>query len=77
VHEKTIVTCTKDKGMVRPVMNSWKYLFRDAYFAEDIDFVQCILEDREPLVTGIDGKMAVKVVKAGNKSIKKKCIIEL
>jgi len=63
--------------MVRPVMNSWKYLFRDAYFAEDIDFVQCILEDREPLVTGIDGKMAVKVVKAGNKSIKKKYIIEL
>lgn len=77
VHEKTIITCTKDNGMVRPVMNSWKYLFRDAYFAEDVDFIECILEDREPRVTGVDGKMAVKVVKAGNMSIKKKCIIEL
>lgn len=77
VHEKTIITCSKDKGMIRPAMNSWKYLFRDAYFAEDVDFVQCILEDREARVTGLDGKMAVKVVKAGNMSIKNKCIVEL
>lgn len=77
VHEKSIITCTRDKGMVRPAMNSWRYLFRDAYFAEDVDFVQCILEDREPKVRGIDGKMAVKVVKAGNTSIKSKSIIEL
>ncbi len=77
VHEKTIMTCTKDNGVVRPAMNSWKYLFRDAYFAEDVDFVKCILEDMEPRVTGIDGKMAVKVVKAGNISIKEKRIVEL
>ena len=77
VHEKSIITCTRDKGMVRPAMNSWRYLFRDAYFAEDVDFVQCILEDSEPKVRGIDGKMAVKVVKAGNTSIKSKSIIEL
>lgn len=77
VYEKSIMTCTKDKGLVRPAMNSWRYLFRDAYFAEDVDFVACILEDREPKVTGLDGKMAVKVVNAGNKSIKGKCIIAL
>lgn len=77
VHEKTIFTCTKEKGMVRPVMNSWKYLFRDAYLAEDIHFVECILEDKQPRVTGLDGKMAVKVVKAGNLSIKEKRIVEL
>jgi len=77
VHEKTIITCTKEKGMFRPVMNSWKYLFRDAYLAEDIHFVECILEDKQPKVTGLDGKMAVKVVKAGNLSIKEKRIVEL
>ena len=77
VHEKSIMTCTKDKGLVRPAMNSWRYLFRDAYFAEDVDFVACILEDREPKVTGLDGRMAVKVVNAGNKSIKGKCIVAL
>lgn len=77
VHEKTIMTCTKENGIIRPAMNSWRYLFRDAYVAEDIDFVQSILEDRPPRVTGIDGKMAVKVVKAGNQSIRTKSIVEL
>lgn len=77
VHEKTIVTCTGNKGMVRPAMNSWSYLFREAYVAEDIDFVQSILEDRQPRVTGLDGKMAVKVFKAGNLSIRSKSIVEL
>lgn len=77
VHEKTIITCNKEKGMVRPVMNSWKYLFRDAYLAEDVHFVECILQDKQPKVTGVDGKMAVKVVKAGNLSIKEKRIVEL
>ncbi len=77
VHEKSIVTCTGDKGMVRPAMNSWRVLFREAYVAEDIDFVQSILEDRQPRVTGVDGKMAVKVVMAGNLSIRSKSIVEL
>ena len=77
VFEKTVMTCTKDKGLVRPAMNSWRHLFRDAYYAEDVDFITCILEDREPRVTGLDGKMAVKVVNAGNRSIKGKCIVTL
>jgi len=77
VHENAIVTCTKEKGMVMPVMNSWRNLFKEAYVAEDIDFINCILEDRPPKVTGFDGKMAVKVVKAGNLSIKNRCIVEL
>jgi len=77
VFEKTVMTCTKDKGLVRPAMNSWRHLFRDAYYAEDMDFIACILEDREPKVSGLDGKMAVKVVKAGNRSIKEKCIVTL
>lgn len=77
VHERSIITCNREKGMVKPVMNSWRSLFRDAYVAEDIHFVECILEGKEPRVTGLDGKMAVKVVKAGNTSIKEKCIVEL
>lgn len=77
VHEKTVVTCNKEKGMVRPVMKSWTYLFRDAYLEEDKHFVNCILSGENPEVTGKDGKMAVKVVKAGNLSIKEKRIVEL
>jgi len=77
VHEKTIAVCNKEKGMVRPIMNSWRYLFREGYLAEDIHFIDCIHNDKEPRVTGVDGKMAVKVVKAGNLSIKEKRIVEL
>ncbi|MBM3862069.1 MAG: oxidoreductase [Verrucomicrobia bacterium] len=49
---------------------SWQTLFADAYRAEDEDFIRCILEDRLPRVTGLDGKRAVEVVNAGNESIR-------
>ena len=76
-HEKTIVVCNKENGIVRPFMDSWRNLYRDAYLAEDMHFIDCILNDKLPKVTGLDGKMAVKVVKAGNLSIKEKRIVEL
>jgi len=77
VHEKTIAVCNKQNGIVRPIMNSWTTLFKDCYLAEDIHFINCILEDKEPCVTGFDGKMAVKVVEAGNRSIQEKRIVYL
>jgi myo-inositol 2-dehydrogenase/D-chiro-inositol 1-dehydrogenase/scyllo-inositol 2-dehydrogenase (NAD+) len=77
VHEKSIAVCTKETGMTRPIMNSWRYLFREAYLEEDRHFVDCILNDQKPRVTGVDGKMAVKVVRAGNKSIVDKKIVQL
>lgn len=77
VHDGSIITCSKDSGMVRPIMNSWRHLFRDAYLEEDISFINTILNDEEPKVSGLDGKMAVKVVRAGNLSIKEKRIVQL
>ena len=70
LNQNSVVTCSKAKGMVTPVIASWRNLFEDAYLRENTDFVQCIREDREPAVTGVDGMMAVKVVNAGNVSIK-------
>ena len=64
-----VVTCNK-KGMSKPIVPSWRDLFLDAYFAEDRDFIDCIIEDRQPKVTVHDGMMAVKVVNAGNMSIR-------
>ncbi len=77
VHDKAITVCSGKNGVVRPVMNSWRNLFKSAYLAEDIHFVECIQRDREPKVTGYDGKMAVKVVRAGNLSIREKRIVQL
>ncbi|MBN2984651.1 Gfo/Idh/MocA family oxidoreductase [Cohnella algarum] len=68
-HERTIVTASRDGALRRPFTTSWRSLFKDAYLAEDTDFVKCILEDREPYVTGHDGKMAVMAVEAGNASL--------
>ncbi|WP_020618059.1 Gfo/Idh/MocA family oxidoreductase [Paenibacillus daejeonensis] len=76
-HERTILTATRDKHLHRPFMNSWRSLYKEAYWAEDCDFVDCILEDREPRVTGLDGKMAVRVVEAGNRSLSEGGVIRL
>lgn len=55
-------------------MHSWTYLFKDAYVAEDTAFVRAILDDTDVKATGHDGKMAVKIVRIGNKSLKEKKI---
>lgn len=68
---------SKNTGTRSPFISSWTALFKDAYLEEDIEFIRCIVEDTEPKVTGVDGKMAVAVVRAGNKSIEENNIIVL
>ncbi len=68
---------TEQNGTSSPYIISWTSLFKDAYLEEDVQFIQCILNDTTPMVTGEDGKMAVAVVKAGNRSIKEKAIVKL
>lgn len=75
--ERPIQVCLGDGKRYDEFTNSWRFLFKDAYLEEDRAFVRCILEDAEPLVTGHDGKMAVKIVNAGNLSIAKKEVIIL
>lgn len=77
VNANTTVTCSLKSGNRRKTMSSWRKLFKDAYCAEDMHFVECILENKKPRVTGYDGMMAVKVVEAGMKSIREKQIIQL
>lgn len=63
------ILCTKDKELRQPSIQSWTNLFRDAYLEEDREFVACIREGRSPRATGADGRAAVAVVNAGNRSI--------
>lgn len=72
LEENSVVTCCQPGGIAKPVIKSWRDLFIEAYLLEDTDFIHCIIEDREPVVTGIDGKMAVMVVNAGNQSIRER-----
>lgn len=72
------LTCsTVEHGTSTPFINSWMTLFRDAYLAEDVSFVDCVLHDKQPKVTGLDGRMAVRIVEAGNESISTGQIVTL
>ena len=65
----TTVICTREKELRRPSVISWMNLYRDAYLAEDIEFIAAIREERPARVTGRDGRAAVAIVNAGNRSI--------
>jgi len=75
--ESSLSICTADKQIGEEFVNSWTLLFKDAYLEEDLDFVRCILEDRQPRATAKDGKKAVQAVEAGNLSIREKRVITL
>lgn len=77
IRECTTVTCTREKQIVIPQVLSWKKRFHDAYIAEDRHFIDCIINGKEPGVTGDDGKKAVAAVVAANESILKGIPIEL
>jgi len=66
----SMAVCRGRGEIVRPAVASWRDLFAEAYVAEDAAFVAAVREDTEPAVDGYDGMMAVKVVEAGNQSIR-------
>ena len=75
--QRLVVCSSADKTGTYPLVNSWRDLFKEAYLNEDTAFVQAVLNDTPTRVTGHDGKMAVRVVNAGNTSIVEKRIVEL
>ncbi|CAN5399412.1 Gfo/Idh/MocA family oxidoreductase [soil metagenome] len=62
--------CVASHEIRRPSVVSWMDLFRDAYLAEDLDFVECVRTGRAPRAGAADGRAAVAVVFAGNRSIR-------
>lgn len=66
------VTAYTSAGSRAAVVRSWQNLFLDAYRAEDEDFVRCVRARAVPRAGGRDGKAAVMVVNAGNRSIRER-----
>ncbi|NMA32925.1 MAG: Gfo/Idh/MocA family oxidoreductase [Clostridiaceae bacterium] len=76
--DASFIKCTTvEHGTSTPFISSWMTLFADAYLAEDIEFAKAIINDREPAVTGWDGRQAVSIVEAGNHSIMTNSIVRL
>ena len=51
--------------------------FKEAYFLEIESFINCILEDRTPLITEKDGLVALEIAQAAQRSSKLKSIVKL
>jgi len=69
LQDRAISICTKEQGVVASTFASWRDRFRDAYLKEIQHFINCIVEDKEPIVTGDDGRKAVEIALAATKSI--------
>ncbi|MDR2185348.1 MAG: Gfo/Idh/MocA family oxidoreductase [Treponema sp.] len=65
----TTLTFTAEHRIQGDVVRSWTNLFHEAYVQEDISFVESIRRGTPPEVSGLDGMMAVDIVRAGNESI--------
>ena len=72
-----VVVCNLSSGLKTPAVESWRNRFTEAYRHEDQGFVDAVLNGTPSAVSGHDGKMAVKVVNAGNQSIMEKKPIRL
>ena len=66
----TVVRHERGGAMTGDTVPSWRNLFAEAYRNEDIAFVEAVTGDTETAVTGHDGLQAVRVVNAGNESIR-------
>ena len=62
------VTVDRDQGLVTPIYRRWPERFAWAYINEIKHFVECILTESTPRVTGEDGRWAVAGVLAGTRS---------
>lgn len=69
--------CGAGHEIRRGAVLSWMDLFREAYLAEDRDFIACVRTGRPPRAGAADGRAAVAVVEAGHRSMREKRPISL
>jgi len=54
--------CRKSNGVVNPAFPSWRDRFKEVYTEEVRHFIDCIVQNKKPKVTGNDGKKIVETV---------------
>lgn len=65
----SVLVWNNKSQLIKEGNRSWRILFKDAYLEEDKHFANCILNNEEPKVSIEDGKKAIEIVIAANKSI--------
>jgi scyllo-inositol 2-dehydrogenase (NAD+) len=66
---EAVAICTKASGVTQRTFASWRDRFREAYVAEDRHFIESILGEHPPAVTGEDGRAALKAVLAAAEAL--------
>ena len=69
VTQQGVTRVSIDGQVAGRAVKSWRNLFKDAYLAEMEHFIECVREDGSPQVTGEDGRRAVDMVVAVNRSL--------
>ena len=65
-----VVTCTKERGAYSSFFPSWRDRFSEGYLEEDRHFIDCIVNDKEPIASGEDGRTVLELTLAATKSFK-------
>jgi predicted dehydrogenase len=71
VEDRAAIRVTRDGQVTGRAVDSWRTLFREAYLAEMLHFVQCVKQGTTPRATGEDGLKALEAVAAANLSIRR------
>ncbi|MEM0451980.1 MAG: Gfo/Idh/MocA family oxidoreductase [Nitrososphaerota archaeon] len=66
----SLLVCKSDKKAITETFPSWRDRFREGYINEAESFLKAIIEDKEPEVTGEDGRKALEMVLAAIESIR-------
>lgn len=74
---ETFMTCDVNGVIKQSAWKSWRNRFKDGYIDEMNSFIDCVINDKRPLVTGHDGLAAVEAVVAANASLKSSLPVEL
>ncbi len=77
IEQHGLTEVRRDGQVIGTTFNSWRTLFKDAYQDEMEHFIECIVGDSQPRVTGHDGLKAVEIVIAANESIRTGQAIEI
>jgi len=61
--------CTREKGIIHPQYLSWQQRFKEAYIGELQHFIQAIISNTPPFVSGEDGRRCLAAIISSNYSI--------
>lgn len=77
VRSSSLLVCKSDKKVITETFQSWRNRFYEGYLNEAKSFLEAIIKDRPPEVTGEDGRKALELILAAIESARTRKPVEL